>query len=69
MEEFGKVRKEKNGSDWEYWDENGDKSQGDAVKSWTLLVMDIKNDGVLSSRTQMHRQFKIFWTILDHSYS
>lgn len=70
MEEFGKVTKEKNGSDWEYWDENGDKSQGDAVKSWTLLVMDNKNDGVYpaklrctdSSRYLSTRYSELYWT-------
>lgn len=41
VEELRKVGKEKNGSDWECWDENGD-----AVKSWTLLVMVIKNDEI-----------------------
>lgn len=47
MEELGKVGKGgRLGQIKGYWDENGDKSQGDAVKSWILLVTVMKNDGI-----------------------
>lgn len=52
-----------------HWDEDGDKSQGDAVKSWTLSVMDMKNDEMYPAYLRYTNSLKYLSTRYSELYS
>lgn len=59
MAEFGKVGKGGRLRPLKgYLDEDGDKSQGDAVKSWTRVVMGMKNDGICPAYFRCANSFR-----------